>query len=132
MFDFRRTTVFCSGYRLLSQKMTRYAKNMGAAKTPWTPLATPVAWKPLNVGKGWFTALVFTQATELCRKFNFTSIKRISKLFCEWWNSALSHQKTQATHIGDSPTFSQLSFVWCSIYSGFKIKLPWTTYVRNW
>ena len=36
MFDFRRATVFCLGYRISKHKMTRYAKNLGHG-----PLAPP-------------------------------------------------------------------------------------------
>jgi len=42
IFDFRRATVFCLGYRLSEHKITRYAKNLGAL----APLATPMVRSP--------------------------------------------------------------------------------------
>jgi len=42
MFNFRRTTLFCLGYRFTKHKMTIYAKNLWGAMTPWSPLATPM------------------------------------------------------------------------------------------
>jgi len=41
MFDFRRITLFCLGYRLPKHKMTIYAKNV-VGYAPCAPLATPM------------------------------------------------------------------------------------------
>ena len=37
MFDFRRATVFCLGYRLSQLKITKYDKNLGdiLPESPW-------------------------------------------------------------------------------------------------
>jgi len=42
MFDFRRKTLFCLGYRLSKHKMTIYSKHLGAI-VPLAPLEMPMA-----------------------------------------------------------------------------------------
>jgi len=42
MFDFRRITLFCLGYRLSKHKMTICSKNLGGHGTVGPTLATPM------------------------------------------------------------------------------------------
>jgi len=43
MFDFKRITLLCLGYRRSKHEMTIYAEHLGEAMASWPPLATPMA-----------------------------------------------------------------------------------------